>query len=189
MNTHLPMLPAPALALGDPAPLWRGLRGAAGGPGAGEVCLEDFARAELLAIVFTGNGCPTAKSCEPRLAALDAAYRGRGLQLVAINANNSYLSPPDTYAQVVRRAAEVGLPYPYLKDDTGDVARAYGAPCTPYVVLFDHSRRLRYRGRIDDARMPEKISRHDLQEAVDDLLAGRAVRVPETEAFGCSIVW
>ncbi|HEU5003433.1 MAG TPA: redoxin domain-containing protein [Actinomycetota bacterium] len=187
MNTHLATpatLESSTLALGDVAPPWAGLRGASG-----EVALERFAEADLLALVFTGNGCPTAKAIEPRLMALQAAYRDRGLQVVAINANNPYLSPPDTYQQVVRRAAETGLPYPYLKDETGATARAYGAPVTPYVLLFDRQRRLRYRGRIDDARMPERVTRRDLEEAVKDLLAGREVQVPETQPFGCAIVW
>lgn len=173
-----------ALALGDPAPQWAGLRGASG-----EVTLDRFAGAGLLALVFTGNGCPTAKAIEPRLVALQAAYRDRGLQVVAINANNPYLSPPDTFEQVVRRAAAMGLPYPYVKDETGETTRAYGAPVTPYVVLLDQERRVRYRGRIDDARVAERVTRRDLQEAVEDVLAGREVRVPETQPFGCAVVW
>src|SRR5204862_5914484 len=135
------------------------------------------------------NGCPTAKSCEDRLIAQQEAYGSRGLQLVAINSNNPYLSPPDTLARMSLRAAEKGFNFPYLKDETGAAARAYGATHTPTVVLFDGNRRLRYRGRIDDARHPARVTRHDLQQAIDDLLAGRPVEVPETQAFGCSIVW
>jgi hypothetical protein len=111
------------------------------------------------------------------------------LQVVAINSNNPYLSPPDTLAQMSLRAAEKGFNFPYLKDETGAAARAYGATRTPTALLFDGDRRLRYRGRIADARHPARVTRHDLEQAIDDLLAGRPVEVPETEAFGCSIVW
>jgi hypothetical protein len=82
-----------------------------------------------------------------------------------------------------------GITYPYLKDPDGSVARAYGAVCTPHVFLLDDERRVRYRGRLADSRRPETTSRHDLREAVDDLVHGRAVRVPETTPFGCAIVW
>ena len=120
---------------------------------------------------------------------MQEAYASRGLQIVALNSNNPYLSPPDTLAQMTLRAAQKGFNYPYLKDETGAVARAYGATRTPCALLFDGDRRLRYRGRLYDARDPSRVRRHDLQQAVDDVLAGRPVEVPETEAFGCSIVW
>jgi len=171
--------------LGEPAPEFHDLAATDGQ----RYSLSSFDGREALALVFTGNGCPTAKSCEDRLIALQEAYRSRGLQLVAINSNNPYLSPPDTLAQMSLRAAEKGFNFPYLKDETGAAARAYGATRTPTVFLFDGNRRLRYRGRIDDARHPARVTRHDLQQAIDDLLAGRPVEVPETEAFGCSIVW
>jgi peroxiredoxin len=108
---------------------------------------------------------------------------------VAINSNNPYLSPPDTFPEMVQRARDKGYNFPYLKDEDGRVAREYGATRTPQVLVLDRSRRLRYRGRVFDARDPSRVKRRDLQEALDDLLAGREIRVPETDAFGCSIVW
>ena len=151
--------------------------------------LSSFDDREVLVLIFSGNGCPTAKSCEAALIRLQEAYGRDGVQLVAINSNNPYLSPPDTFAQMTLRTTQKGFNFPYLKDETGALARAYGATRTPYILLFDGDRRLRYRGRLDDARDPSRVTRHDLQRAVDDVLAGRPVEVPETEAFGCPIVW
>jgi hypothetical protein len=88
-----------------------------------------------------------------------------------------------------RRARAKGYNFPYLKDSDATLARAYGMTRTPQVCVLDCDRVLRYRGRIFDARDPARVHRCDLQEAVDDLLSHREVRVPETDAFGCSIVW
>ena len=151
--------------------------------------LSSFDDREVLALVFLGNGCPTAKACEGALIELEATHGPRGFGLVAINPNNPYLSPPDTVAQMARRAREVGYNFPYLKDVDATLARAYGMVRTPQCCVLDRHRVLRYRGRVFDARDPARAQRHDLQEAVEDLLAQREVRVPETESFGCSIVW
>jgi peroxiredoxin len=151
--------------------------------------LSSFDDRDLLAVVFLGNGCPTAKACEDWLIGLQEAHGGRGLQVVAINSNNPYLSPPDTLEEMVRRAAGKGFNFPYLKDATGGVAQAFGVDRTPCALFFDAARVLRYRGRIADARDPSRVRRHDLACAIDDVLAGRSVEVPETEAFGCAVVW
>jgi peroxiredoxin len=151
--------------------------------------LSSFGGREVLVLVFLGNGCPTAKSCEDGLIELQAAYDARGVGLVAINPNNPYLSPPDTLREMSRRARAKGYNFPYLKDSDATLARAYGMTRTPQVCVLDSDRVLRYRGRIFDARDPARVHRCDLQEAVDDLLSHREVRVPETDAFGCSIVW
>ncbi|PWU17416.1 MAG: hypothetical protein C5B48_15990 [Candidatus Rokuibacteriota bacterium] len=151
--------------------------------------LASFASADVLAIVFSCNGCPTVRAAEDGLVAHQAAYASRGAQLLAINANNPFLSPRDTYAEMVKRAGEKSFNFPYLKDEDGSAARRYGANRTPHVFVLDHGRKLRYRGRIADSRDPDKVTRHDLERAVDDLLASRAVEVPETEPFGCAIVW
>ena len=144
---------------------------------------------ELLVLAFLGNGCPTAKSCEDVLIDLQASYGPRGVRLVAINPNNPYLSPPDTLLEMARRRALKGFNFPYVKDPDGSAARSYGVTRTPEIVVLDGDRRVRYRGRVMDARDPARARRQDLQEALDDLLAGEEVEVPETEAFGCSIVW
>ena len=150
--------------------------------------LDGFADKELLAIVFSCNGCPTVRAAEDGLVALQEAYAGR-VQLLAINSNNPFLSPSDTYGEMVKRAEAKGFNFPYVKDADGSVAKAFGAARTPHVFLLDAERKLRYRGRIADSRDPAKVTRHDLHVALDDLLAGRAVEMPETEPSGCAIVW
>lgn len=176
---------ATAFGLGSRAPDFDRLLGVDGS----RYSLSSFAASELLALIFSGNGCPTARAAEGGLMELQAAYAGPRFQLLMINANNQYLSPPDTYSEMVAKAAERGLNFPYVKDEDGSVARRYGASRTPHAFLLDQERKLRYRGRIADSRDPAKVTRLDLRCAVEDLLASREVRVNETEPAGCAIVW
>lgn len=150
--------------------------------------LASFADKALLVIIFSCNGCPTVKANEGRLVALQTKYASKGVQLVAINANNSYISPADTFEEMVKRAQEKGFYFPYVKDDTGNVALRFGAISTPHVFVFDAARRLRYKGRIDDSRDPARATYSDLENALGDLLANRLVGVSETKPFGCAIV-
>lgn len=173
------------LELGQRAPAFEGLLGADGRT----YSLSSFGDTPFLALVFSGNACPTAKGWEDELIRLQADYGDRGFQLVMVNSNNPYLSPLDTHAEMVRRVKTGGITFPYLKDPDGSAARAYGAICTPHSFLLDENRRLRYRGRLADSRRPETARRHDLREAVDDLVQGWPLRVPETTPFGCAIVW
>jgi peroxiredoxin len=173
------------LALGDRAPEVASLVGADGV----HHSLADLATAPVLAVVFVANGCPTVRLYEQRLVELHYRYHERGLQIALVNSNNGHLSPPDTHERVVERADRLAVPFPYLKDSDASLARACGAICTPHAFVFDGERRLRYRGRIDDSRTGGRVTSHDLEAAVYDLLSDRAVRVPETAPFGCAIVW
>ncbi len=93
-------------------------------------------------------------------------------------------------AHMKRRAAEKKFPFPYVRDDSQQVARAFGAVCTPHVFVFDKSRTLAYEGRIDDNwKDPSGVRARDLQNALDDLLADRPVRVRQANPMGCSIKW
>ena len=87
----------------------------------------------------------------------------------------------------VRRATADAYTFPYVVDDGQRVAAAYGATCTFHVFVLDRERRLRYTGRFDDSRIPERVSSHDLRDALEDLLAGREVSVETTRPFGCSL--
>ena len=140
-------------------------------------------------LVFVANGCPTARAYEERLNSLAQSAGERGVSLVAINSNNAALSPPDTTKEMARRAGDRGFQFPYLKDPDGALAREFGAVCTPHAFLVDADWRVVYSGRIDDSRLGDRITSRDLQDAVGDLVEGREIRVPETEPFGCSIVW
>lgn len=172
------------LELGQRAPEFRDLLGVDGK----RFALSSFDDIPLLVVIFSCNGCPTVKASEDRIIALQEAYGPIGVKILAINSNNSYLSPADSYPEMVRRAREKRFNFPYLKDDDGSVGRAYGAISTPHAFLFDQTRRLRYKGRIDDSRDPARVTIRDLQNAIDDLLAGRPPGVPETKTFGCAIV-
>ena len=173
------------LELGERAPAFGELSGADGRVWS----MSSFDDMDYLALVFSGNACPTAKGWEEELARLQEDYQADGLQLVLLNSNNPYLSPLDTHAEMGRRWRAACMPFPWLKDADGSTARAYGVVCTPQVFLLDSNRRLRYQGRIADSRQPQTAKRHDLREAVEDLVRGRPVRVPETTPFGCAIVW
>ena len=172
------------LELGQRAPDFTDLLGVDGR----RLSLSSFDHKPFLVLIFSCNGCPTVKASEDRMIAIQAAYGARGVQLLAINSNNSYLSPADTYPEMVKRAAEKGFNFPYVKDDDGTVGRQFGAISTPHVFVLDPERRVRYKGRIDDSRDPSQVTVRDLNNALDDLLAGRPVRVPETRPFGCAVV-
>jgi peroxiredoxin len=173
-----------ALRVGQRAPEFGELPGVDGKT----YSLASFSRHPYLVVIFTGNGCPTVKANEDRLVALQERYGPAGVQLVAINANNPYLSPPDTFEEMLRRAQEKRFNFPYLKDATGAVAEQFGAISTPHVFVLDAARRLQYKGRIDDTRDPARATRSDLENALRDLFAGSPVAVPETQPFGCAIV-
>jgi peroxiredoxin len=150
--------------------------------------LSSLAGPTATVVIFIGNGCPTVRAYEDRLMALQDARRADGVQVVAINANNPYLSPPDTFTEMVKRAADRKFNFPYLKDEDGAVAKRYEAICTPHAFVLDRDLRISYSGRIDDSRIGAKITHPDLQNAVADLVQGRPVAVQRTDPFGCSIV-
>jgi peroxiredoxin len=172
------------LPIGSAAPDFRDLAAADGG----RYSLSSFAD-PVLVIVFLGNGCPTVKGYTGRLLGLQRDFGDKGVRVVGINSNNAAISPPDTYEMMVKRAHEAEFNFTYLKDEDRHVAKEFGAICTPHVFAFDHARLLQYKGRIDDSRMPLSVTRQDLRSALDDLLSRRPVRTPETEPFGCSVVW
>ena len=176
---------ATPIALGDVAPPFAGLIGTDGVA----YSTDSFEDASVLVLVFVGNGCPTVRLYEERLATIDVRYRERGARIVLVNSNNPYLSPPDTRQRTVERAARSALSFVYLQDPDGSLARACGAICTPHAFVFEADRRLRYRGRIDDSRTGQSVTTSDLSDAIADVLDRRSVRVAETAPFGCAIVW
>ena len=149
---------------------------------------SSFKHKPILALIFTGNACPTAKAWDGELARLQRMYDHFGLQIVMVNPNNPYLSPEDTYERMIKRAQTGGFNFPYLKDEGALLAKRLGAVVTPQVFVFDSAGALRYTGRIADSRRPEAVMRYDLKEAVEELAAGLDVEVQSTEPFGCSLV-
>jgi peroxiredoxin len=169
--------PAPAFDLADPA----GRRHA----------LADFDDAPALLVAFICNHCPYVKLIKSALAAFGRDYRGKGLAMVAISANDPGAFPADAPERMAEDAREFGYPFPYLFDEDQSVARAYGAVCTPEFFLFDRDRRLVYRGQFDGARPNNGIepTGADLRAAVDAVLAGRPVAADQKPSVGCSIKW
>lgn len=151
--------------------------------------LASFQSKRVLVVIFSCNHCPYVKDYEDRMVSIQRDYAARGVQLVAINSNDDKAYPEDSFAEMVKRAKQKGFNFPYLRDGSQKVVEAYGGICTPHVFAFDSSRVLRYRGRIDDSRDPSKVTSHDLRNALEDLLAGKDVRTPDTRPFGCSIKW
>jgi len=148
--------------------------------------VSELGQAKATVVVFVTLDCPIAKRSLPKLREMEKAYRDKGVQFLAIN-----VGPGDSLGQVAWQAIEADIPFPFVKDFSGEATSAVGATRTPECVVLDAKRVLRYRGRIDpDLRLGGSRSvpgRADLKEAIDDILAGREVRVAETPVDGCLI--
>ena len=150
---------------------------------------KSFADKKALAIVFSCNHCPYVQAYETRMVQLQRDYLPKGASLVAINSNDDEGYPEDSFENMVTRSREKGFNFPYLRDETQEIARKYGAICTPHIFLFNQQRVLSYKGRIDDNRNPNDVKSHDLRNAIDAVLSGKTPAVQETRPFGCSIKW
>jgi peroxiredoxin len=140
--------------------------------------LDSVKGAAATIIVFSCNHCPYVVKAEDALIAACRDYKAKGVGMAAINANDSDGYPEDSYENMIVRAAEKKFPFAYLRDETQKTAKAYGATHTPQLFVFDKDLDLAYTGAVAN-----------LRDALDDLVAGRAVRVPETHAIGCTIKW
>jgi len=148
--------------------------------------LGELSDAKLVVVAFLGTECPLVRLYAPRLAELSERFADRGVKFVGINANRH-----DTVVEMADFAHSYGIPFPLLKDRTGEVADQFGAARTPEVFLLDGSRVVRYRGRIDDQYAvgvaKEEAGQEYLARAIEELLEGKDVSVPVTEAPGCII--
>ena len=171
------------LAIGAGGPAFDGLLGT-DGLRHGFSCVAERG---TLVLVFSSNRCPTAKAYATRLNEVQREYGPVGVQLIAINSNDPHLYPDERFERMVERATEDAYAFPYVVDEGQVVARAYGATCTFHVFVLDGDRRLRYEGRFDDSRIEANVTTHDLRNALDDIVAGREVRLARTRPFGCSL--
>ena len=152
--------------------------------------LADFSEAKLLVIVFSCNHCPYVIGSEDRMIRFCQDYVPRGVTMVAINSNETANHPSDSFEHMVQRAREKKFPFVYLRDETQDVAMAYGALRTPHFYVFDHDRLLRYTGRMDDnPKVAAAAKTHELRDAVDALLARDTPPVQVTNPIGCNVKW
>jgi peroxiredoxin len=142
-------------------------------------------------VMFICNHCPFVKHVADELARLGRDYLPRGIGFAAISSNDVASHPADSPEQMVAEADERGYPFPYLYDETQDVAKAYHAACTPDFYLFDAARRLVYRGQLDASRPGSDVpvTGRDLRAALDALLAGRPPAAEQVPSLGCNIKW
>lgn len=155
--------------------------------------LGDFDDARALVVIFMCNHCPYVIAVQQRIEALAREYAPRGVRLIGINSNDVTRYPDDSFEKMKERAREQDYSFPYLHDASQETARAYDAACTPDPYVFERTERgftLRYHGRIDDSwRDPAAVTRRELAEALDAILAGKPVSADQKPALGCSIKW
>lgn len=173
---------AAKLRIGDRAPDWNDLQGVDGKSHS----LSDYKEAKVVVVVFTCNHCPVARAYEDRLVAFQRDYQDKGVQVVAINVNDT---PNDRLAKMKERAKQRGFNFPYLFDPTQASARGYGATCTPHFFLLDGDRHLAYMGAMDDNIRADKAKQRYLRDAVDAVLEGKTPEKPVTQQRGCGIKW
>lgn len=155
------------------------------------VSLADFKDAPALVVVFMCNHCPYVKHIRQGLAQFARDYIPRGVAMVGINSNDATKYPDDSPARMAEEVKAAGYIFPYLFDETQQVAKAYRAACTPDFYVFDRARRLVYRGQFDDSRPGNGIpvTGKDLRAAVEAVLAGKPVSPNQKPSLGCNIKW
>lgn len=152
--------------------------------------LEDFSAAEALVIFFTCNHCPYVIGSDENTRAIAERFSSEGVRFVAINSNSKETYAEDDFPHMVARMKSHAFPWVYLYDESQEVAKMYGALRTPHFYLFDKKRTLVYTGRaVDQPRAAEHSTTHELVDAIEDLLAGRAIHVPVTNPIGCNVKW
>jgi len=155
------------------------------------VSLADLKAAPAILVVFMCNHCPYVKHIRSALAKLARDYQPRGLAVVGISSNDVKNYPQDGPGKMKEEAQSAGYIFPYLYDETQEVAKAFHASCTPDFYLFDKTQRLAYRGQFDDSRpgnnMP--VTGKDLRAAVDAVIAGRDASTQQKPSIGCNVKW
>jgi len=152
--------------------------------------LASFNDAKLLIVLFTCNHCPYVIGSEERMIRFYDDYAPKGVAMIGINSNETEGHPTDGFDHMVTHAKEKSFKWPYARDDSQEIALAYGALRTPHYYVFDEARKLRYTGRMDDnPRNPWKETTHELRDAVDALLAGKNPPAEVTNPIGCNVKW
>lgn len=155
--------------------------------------LANNAKAKGAIIIFTCNHCPFSQAYENRIIALHNMFSAQGYPVVAINSNDKDIVPEDSFEEMVKRAAEYKYPFPYLYDETQDVAVAFGAGRTPHVFVVQKEGAeyiIKYIGAIDDnVDEPAAVTKRYVEDAINALIKGKEVPVKFTKAIGCTIKW
>jgi peroxiredoxin len=153
--------------------------------------LKDVSGAKGAVVVFICNHCPYVKAVIDRLTADARLLMGEGVGFAAISSNDATSYPEDSFPKMRAFAAKHDFPFPYLYDESQDVARAYGAVCTPDFFGFDRDLKLKYRGRLDEGRTtpPPPNARRELLEAIRAIASGAPAPANQVPSIGCSIKW
>ncbi|MBD3393190.1 MAG: redoxin family protein [Chitinivibrionales bacterium] len=152
--------------------------------------LHDFDDAPVLVVFFTCNHCPYVIGSDEITRKTVERFAPRGVQFVGINSNSRNTYAEDSFDGMVKRMNQYNFPWLYLHDESQQVAEAYGALRTPHFYVFDKERRLVYTGRgVDNPRDAARITVNDLDRALEEHLAGKAVSVPVTNPIGCNVKW
>jgi len=151
---------------------------------------EDFKGKKALAVIFWANHCPYVQAWEERIIQLQKEYADRGVQFILVSSNDPAKYPEDGFEAMKERARMKGYPFPYVFDETQEVARAYGAERTPEIFLFDQEGKLRYHGAPDDNyENPQAVRHHYFREAIEAVLKGQEPGIQETRPVGCTVKW
>ena len=155
------------------------------------ISLETFANKKALLVMFLCRHCKYVQHVKQALTTLGQEYQGTDIGIVAISANDESGFPEDSPDNLAKMSRELGLTFPYLYDETQDVARAYDAQCTPDFFLFDSHGKLVYRGQLDDSRPGNgvPVTGRDLRAALDALIAGKPIPKDQRPSIGCNIKW
>ena len=152
--------------------------------------LNSFLDKKILIVIFSCNHCPYVQAYEDRIMELQKEFEKDGVQIIAINSNDDVKYPDDSFDEMKKRTSARRFNFPYLRDETQEVAKAFGATHTPQIFLFDNDSKLKYEGKIDDNwQEPGKVKSAYLKEAILEVLNYKEVSVPETFSIGCTIKW
>ncbi len=155
------------------------------------VSLQDLKSDKATVIMFICNHCPFVKHMDEQLVALAKDYQAKGVSIIAISSNDVDNYPQDSPELMTQEAAKLGYTFPYLYDESQEVAKAYEAACTPDFYVFDKDLKCAYRGQLDSSRPGNglPVDGADLRAALDEILEGREVSAPQIPSIGCGIKW
>ncbi len=179
--------PSNMIPLGTVAPDFKLLDTVSGN----HLSLQDLKSDKATLIMFICNHCPFVKHMDDQLVSLANDYIAKGVSVIAISSNDVENYPQDAPDLMTKEAAALGYPFPYLYDETQEVAKAYDAACTPDFYVFDKDLKCAYRGQLDDSRPGngKPVTGTDLRNALDEILDGKEVSAAQIPSIGCNIKW
>ncbi len=151
--------------------------------------LHEFKGCKALLIVFMCNHCPYVKPKMAELLRIQKDYSSKGLAVVGISSNDVATHPDDSFENMKKVAKEKGFNFPYLYDESQNVAKAYGATCTPDPFLFDSNFKLIFHSRIDDTHGADPATKHEMHNAIGEFLSQGEITLKEKPSMGCNIKW